>query len=116
MLDVLYSYVYIFVCDNFHLISLLLQSRWALSADDSLQSIGTHTGINYAKDYKEYLEILMTGLKMKKRSILNVFREWDRVVFPNSDSSLVKAQLDGGLKTAMAMLAADESEDGENEL
>jgi hypothetical protein len=90
------------------------QSRWTLSPDDFLQTVGTNTGINYANDFDEYLEILMTGLRKKKKSILNVFREWDRVIFPNSDSSLVGSrqnQANSGLKTAMDMLEADEVEE-----
>ena len=80
--------------------------------------MGTNTGINYGKDFEEYLEILMTGLRKKKKSILNVFRQWDRVIFPNSDSSLVRHDQDmsHGLKTAMDMLEADEvEEDGPEE-
>jgi hypothetical protein len=76
--------------------------------------VGTNTGINYGKDFEEYLEILMTGLRKKKKSILNVFREWDRVIFPTSDSSLVKPQdqdMSRGLKTAMTMLEDDEVEE-----
>jgi hypothetical protein len=92
------------------------QCRWALSADDFLQSVGTNTGINYAKDFDEYLEILITGLRKKKRSILNVFREWDRVIFPDSDESLVRqdqSNTSSGLKTALTMLDADEVEEEE---
>jgi uncharacterized metal-binding protein len=82
--------------------------------------MGTNTGINYRRDFEEYLEILMKGLRKKKRSILNVFREWDRVVFPNSDSSLVNGvgqdqNMSSGLKTALDMLEADEDEE-EDEL
>jgi hypothetical protein len=94
------------------------QSRWALSSDDFLQSVGNNTGINYAQDFDEYLEILLTGLRKKKKSILNVFREWDRVVFPNSDSSMVgkDQETSRGLKAAMEMLEADEvEEDGPGE-
>jgi len=93
----------------------VILSRWALSSDDFLQSVGNNTGINYARDFEEYLEILVRGLQKKKRSILNVFREWDRVVFPNSDSSLVDRdqETSSGLKTAMEMLEADETEDSE---
>jgi hypothetical protein len=96
------------------------QSRWALSSDDFLQSVGTNTGINYRRDYEEYLEILMKGIRKKKRSILNAFREWDQVVFPNSDSSLVSGggqdqNMSSGLKTALDMLEADEAEE-EDEL
>jgi hypothetical protein len=82
--------------------------------------VGTNTGINYGKDFEEYLEILMKGLRKKKKSVLNIFREWDRVIFPNSDSSLVTSigkdqNTNNGLKTALEMLEADEVED-EDEL
>ena len=80
--------------------------------------MGTNTGINYGKDFEEYLEILMTGLRKKKKSILNVFRQWDRIIFPNSDSSLVRQvqNTNSGLKMAMDMLEADEvEEDGPEE-
>ena len=82
--------------------------------------MGTNTGINYGKDFEEYLEILMKGLRKKKKSILNVFREWDQVIFPNSDSSLVSGvgqdqNTSNGLKTALEMLEADEGEE-EDEL
>ena len=80
----------------------------------------TNTGINCGKDFEEYLEILMKGLRKKKKSVLNVFREWDRVIFPNSDSSLVRSigqdqNTSSGLKTALDMLEADEVEE-EDEL
>jgi len=82
--------------------------------------VGTNTGINYGKDFEEYLEILMKGLRKRKKSVLNVFREWDRVIFPNSDSSLVDGvgqdqNTSSGLKTALDMLEADEVEE-EDEL
>jgi len=66
------------------------------------------------KDYEEYLEILTTGLLKKKKSILHVFREWDRIIFPHSDSTMAGENKDSssGLKTAMQMLEDDESEDG----
>lgn len=94
----------------------LSQSRWALSADDCLQSVGANTGINYGRDFEEYLEVLMTGLQKKKKSVLNIFRQWDQVIFPNSDSSLVghaDKDTSRGLKTALMMLEADEVEENE---
>jgi hypothetical protein len=53
---------------------------------------------------------------MKKKSILEVFRQWDRVIFPNSDSSLVRQDQDtssSGLKKMMTGL--EEDSDGEEE-
>jgi hypothetical protein len=58
----------------------------------------------------------MTGLRLRKKSTLEVFRQWDRVIFPNSDSSLVRQDQDtssSGLKKMMAGL--EEDSDGEEE-
>lgn len=52
-----------------------------------LQSRGDHTNIDYQALFDEYLDILRTGLRKKSLSILHVFSEWDRVVFPNADAS-----------------------------
>jgi hypothetical protein len=102
------------VCFN-----ILYQARWALSGDDTLQEVGFSTGINYFKDFEEYLTILETGLRKRKKSILNIIREWDEKIFPNSDSSLVlrgKKKDEGTtLKKAMDLLAAD-SEEEDNQM
>jgi hypothetical protein len=78
--------------------------------------VGTNTGINYGKDFEAYLETLLTGLRKKKSSILEVFRQWDRVIFPNSDSSLVRQQAQdatsNGLQKMMQMLDEDVEEEG----
>jgi len=54
------------------------------------------------------------GYRRKRRlkSILNIFRQLDQVIFPNSDSSLVGCadkDTSRGLKTALEMLEADET-------
>jgi hypothetical protein len=92
------------------------QARWALSSDDTLQEVGSSTGIRYFNDFEEYLTILETGLRQKKKSIVNVIKQWDEKIFPNSDSSLVtgkKNHESSGLKKAMELLAADSEEDDE---
>ncbi|KAH9970789.1 hypothetical protein BGW80DRAFT_1326669 [Lactifluus volemus] len=92
--------------------SAVILSRWALSSDNFLQRVGNNTGIHYANDFDMYLRILMTGLRQRKKSILNVFREWDRVIFPNSNSGLAAQgqEISSGLRMAMEMLEADEEE------
>jgi hypothetical protein len=65
-----------------------LQAIWALSSDTCLWSRGDHTNIDYDALFDQYLEILTVGFREKNRSILNVFKEWDRIIFPNSESSL----------------------------
>ncbi len=81
------------------------------------QSVGSNTGINYLSNYEEYVSLLNTGLRRKKKATLNIFKEWDRLVFPNTGTSLVggsQLQESAGMKKAMALLDADESEVEEN--
>jgi hypothetical protein len=64
--------------------------------------------------------ILETGLRQKKRSVINVIRQWDEKIFPDSDSSLVngnfkKTDQNNGIKRAMALLEADSEEEVEDE-
>jgi hypothetical protein len=54
--------------------------------------VGSSTGIQYFKDYEEYLTMLAEGLRRRKRSIVNIFREWDAKIFPESASSLAGAK------------------------
>ena len=98
-------------------VDLTFQARWALSSDDTLQAVGTSTGIHYFDDYEEYLKILEMGLRRKKKSVFNVIKEWDSRIFPNTDSSLVGGKVksvtdDGGVKRAMDALDADSEEEG----
>jgi hypothetical protein len=114
--SVLVCYFYLCHCLRFN---ILYQARWALSADNVFQEVGSSTGINYFNDLEEYQNILETGLRRKKKSILNIIREWDKKIFPNSDSSLVvkekKKDEDSGLKRVMDLLEAD-SEEEDNEM
>jgi hypothetical protein len=66
----------------------LFQARWALSSDVSFQEVGSSTGIQYFQDYEEYLTMLETGLRRRKKTIVNIFKEWDAKIFPETDSSL----------------------------
>ena len=99
--------------------NILYQARWALSGDDTLQDVGSRTGINYFKDFEEYLTILETGLRRKKKSVLNIIKEWDEKIFPNSESSLVKGKKKdegSGLRKAMDLLEADSEEEEDNQI
>jgi len=94
----------------------LLQARWALSSDLSLQEVGSSTGIRYFKDYEEYLTLLEIGLRTRKKTILNIFKEWDAKIFPETDSSLAGAEPSkddtANLKMLMESLEEDTDEDG----
>jgi hypothetical protein len=80
-----------------------------------LQEVGLSTGICYFRDFEEYLTILTTGLRRKKKSIINIIKQWDEKVFPDSESSLLRGRNDEGssLKKAMDLLEADSEEDGD---
>jgi hypothetical protein len=80
--------------------------------------VGSSTRINYFNNFEEYLTILETGLLQRKKSVINIIKQWDEKIFPNSDSSLVKGRNNdksSGLKKAMDLLAAD-SEEEDNQL
>ena len=116
---VLYWYITV-ICIVDLVFLTLCQARWALSADDTLQEVGSSTGIRYFSDFEEYLMILETGLRQKKKSVINIIKQWDEKIFPESDSSLVKGSFkksdeNSGIKKAMALLAADSEEDSEHE-
>ncbi|KAJ6472039.1 hypothetical protein C8R45DRAFT_936697 [Mycena sanguinolenta] len=95
---------------------------WALSADTVLRDHGDKTNIDYDALFDQYLEILLEGLRDKSQSIQHVFREWDRVIFPNSESGysgkLRNDPTDGGNQRALDALRAEKqaamAADGEN--
>jgi hypothetical protein len=105
---VLYWYVIVTCIVDLAFLTLC-QARWALSADEALQEVGSNTGIHYFRDFEEYLMILEMGLRQKKKSIINIIKEWDEKIFPNSDSSLVKGNFkkndeNSGVKTNICAL------------
>jgi hypothetical protein len=97
-----------------------LQARWTLSSDISLQEVGSSTGIQYFKDYEGYLTLLETGLRARKKTIVNIFKEWNTKIFPESDSSLAGAEPraskddTANLKILMESLEDDADEDGDD--
>lgn len=58
--------------------------------------------------------LIETGLRQKKKSVINIIKQWDEKIFPETDSSLVKGKKSSeniGLKKAMDLLAADSEEE-----
>ena len=70
---------------HFYVTNNLSQARWALSADETLQEVGSSTGIHYFDDFQEYLTILETGLQQRTASAINIINQWDEKIFPASD-------------------------------
>ncbi|KAJ7711786.1 hypothetical protein B0H14DRAFT_3524321 [Mycena olivaceomarginata] len=90
-------------------------ARWAVSADIELTPRGAETGINWQAALEKYIKYLQNGLDKRKASILRIFREWDEIFFPDTDSSLGANGNGGGdaekqMQDAMDLLNADEEE------
>lgn len=94
----------------------MIKARWALSSDISLQETGSSTGIRYFKDYEEYLTMLEIGLRRRKKTIVNIFREWDARIFPETDSSLAgpKPNLDHDAELKLLMESIEDDADEED--
>jgi len=88
---------------------------WGKSMDTQLKARGPTTNINYEALFEEYLDILTTGLRMKIPSILHVFSEWDRIIFPNAEASHVNPTRRNGKSTgyhrAMEAMRAEQRDD-----
>ncbi|KAJ7315125.1 hypothetical protein DFH08DRAFT_972163 [Mycena albidolilacea] len=69
---------------------------WGKSMDVCLHPRGDHTNTDYAARFDEYLGILTAGLRNKSPSILHVFSEWDRILFPNAPAGDVDSEQGGG--------------------
>lgn len=71
-------------------------------------------GINYQDDYDHYLHLLIDGLDKCKKSILNVFQEWDETFFPATLETGFGARSrtanDAAMAQALEMLNAGEEE------
>jgi hypothetical protein len=95
------------------LLTTLLQARWGLSSDVSFQEVGSSTGIRYFQDYEEYFTILEIGLRRRKKTIINIFKEWDANIFPDTDSSLagVKSNDTSYFKVLMASVEEDDTDE-----
>ncbi|KAJ7166716.1 hypothetical protein C8R46DRAFT_1095149 [Mycena filopes] len=87
---------------------------WGKSLDVQLKACGDTTNIDYEARFEEYLAILLTGLRNKTPSILHVFSEWDRIVFPHAKASAVdpahkKHGRSDGYRRALAAMRAEEA-------
>ncbi|KIK50876.1 hypothetical protein GYMLUDRAFT_65110 [Collybiopsis luxurians FD-317 M1] len=64
---------------------LLLEARWAFSADTKLTAISVTTGINYQADFDAYLNKIHTALYWKEAWVKHLFDYWDPIIFPNQE-------------------------------
>ncbi|KAF8149893.1 hypothetical protein B0H34DRAFT_731613 [Crassisporium funariophilum] len=69
---------------------------WCLSGDDSLQQRGATTGINYMALYEDYLKLIASGLHRDRAEFINVIQQWDEVVFPSTETSIVVGHSSSG--------------------
>ncbi|KAJ6475190.1 hypothetical protein DFH09DRAFT_846349, partial [Mycena vulgaris] len=85
---------------------------WAASADANLSARGAQTGINRHSNLEKYIQYLQSGLDKRKASVLNLFREWGELLFPESETSLTGKNADDSraehtMKDVMDLLDAD---------
>ncbi|KAJ7201090.1 hypothetical protein GGX14DRAFT_571664 [Mycena pura] len=91
-------------------------ARWAASADVEFTPRGAETGIDWQADLERYIEYLQNGLNKRKASVLNIFREWDELFFPDSETSLAgtcgddEDHVEKQMRDVMDLLNADEEE------
>ena len=90
----------------------------ALSKDDCLQSKGTATGINWHLEYESYLQYLLKGLRQRKASIVNIFRVWNKTLFPHTNESLSRKSMHitttvEATRDALDALNADDEDNGD---
>lgn len=105
---------------NHSLLTFKLQGRWALSKDEYLQMKGTATGIDWHLEYECYLQYLHKGLRQHKASVINIFRVWDKTLFPHTDNSLSGRRVHftttmEATRDALDALNADAEDLGEND-
>ena len=93
----------------------MLQARWGLSSDVSFQEVGSNTGIRYFQDYEEYLTMLEIGLRHRKKTIVNIFKEWDAKIFPDTDSSLAGVKSSNDTSYLQVLMESVEDDDTDEE-
>lgn len=90
------------------------------SADKSLLSHGSKTGISYQEDYEYYFKYLHKGLYNKKSYVLDIFKVWNEVFYPGvtdtaSPSTTIPTKPDDeNLEALLADLSAQEDADEED--
>jgi len=96
------------ICDSFK----TFQACWALSSDDILVPIGPSTGIYYFHDFEEYLNILASGVHLRKKSVLATIKEWNDDIFLgwNGGEDERRKAKNADYERAMAQLQEDEEE------
>ncbi|KIJ58810.1 hypothetical protein HYDPIDRAFT_171095 [Hydnomerulius pinastri MD-312] len=92
-------------------------TRWVASPDNCLKEHGSESGIRWIDDFEDYLDYLIKGLRERKSSVLNIFKEWDRVLFPNAANGLGGRQAtpDRDEETREMMGALDKDSEPEGE-
>ncbi|KAJ7200108.1 hypothetical protein GGX14DRAFT_660565 [Mycena pura] len=64
--------------------------RWLHSRDEEFLPVGDVTGINWAREFDAYMRFLTEGLEAQTDCVVNIFRRWDKVFYPNSDEGTAR--------------------------
>ncbi|KAK7456409.1 hypothetical protein VKT23_010657 [Stygiomarasmius scandens] len=66
-----------------------IMTRWAVSADVEFRELGKQTGIDWQADFESYLAFLINGARNNKKSVLNIFQQFNDVFFPGLEDETV---------------------------
>ncbi|KIJ48303.1 hypothetical protein M422DRAFT_162803, partial [Sphaerobolus stellatus SS14] len=82
-----------------------IYARFAASADDNFQPIGSKTKISYLDDFELYLKFITNGLRLKKKFVLELIDEWNEQLYPSMDDGSVNSVMKGKNKERLANLS-----------
>jgi hypothetical protein len=89
---------------------------YAISADRAFYRQGGITGFDWKAIHDEYFRYLWKGQIEKRRSVLNIFRTWNSVLYPNLANNQQKAlKKKKSVHVAEAALEEDDQELSEPE-
>ncbi len=53
-------------------------------------------GIDYIALYEDYLKLIMSGIHRNKAEFINIIQQWDEVVFPGTETSIIGRKSSSG--------------------
>ncbi|KIJ25402.1 hypothetical protein M422DRAFT_86649, partial [Sphaerobolus stellatus SS14] len=83
-----------------------IYARFAASADDNFQPVGSKTKIPYLDDFELYLKFITDGLRLKKKFALELINEWNEQLYPSMDDGSVNGIMKRKNKERLASLSA----------
>ena len=58
--------------------------------------MGRPQGIDYVALYEDYLKLIISEIHRSKAEFINIIQQWDEIVFPGTETSIVARKNSGG--------------------